>query len=216
MQKYFEMREEQEIERQKYLNEMRQMAYRKSGFPKEIDGAFLAAEVIYEREKQIELNKVLKQRDREVEAEFAEKVRKGVIDEKQEKEEKERKRREKNKEFAELYLKEYVCFLFNAVIHLFICIRIRERKEREEKMRREKIKAEITDYVNATIEMEDIEKCRRQEVCLQNIPNQIANFTFNSFVFFYIYTFTNYWKPLLDPRKQRNGEKTITKTSRYC
>lgn len=108
MQKFFEMREEQEKKRQKYVDEMRLKVYRKTGFPKEIDSALAAAEVLYEREKEIEVKDMLKQRQREVEAEYAAKVKKGAEDEKRENMEKERKRREKNKEYAKLYLKECV------------------------------------------------------------------------------------------------------------
>lgn len=109
MQTFFEMRKEQEAVRQKYVDEMRQRIYRKTGFPKEIDSALCAAEVIYEREKQIEIKKLIEQKEREIEAGFAAKVKKGVIDEKVENEEKAKKRREKNVEFAKLYLKEYLC-----------------------------------------------------------------------------------------------------------
>lgn len=108
MQNFFEMRKEQEKERQKYVDDMRLKAYRRTGFPREIDAAFVAAEFIFEREKAVELKEMLKQRQREVEAEYAEKVRIGAENEKLENKEKARKRREKNEEFAKLYLKEYV------------------------------------------------------------------------------------------------------------
>lgn len=87
---------------------MRQKVYRKTGFPREIDAALGTAEVIYERKKQIEIKRLLEQRLREVEAEYAKWVQKGVVDEKKEKEEKARKQRERNEKFAKLYLKEYV------------------------------------------------------------------------------------------------------------
>lgn len=94
--------------RQKYVDEMMQKNFRKSGCPREIDVAFGTAEVIYERQKQLEVKKFLEQREKEVEAEYAKHVRKGVEDEKRENEEKARKQREKNEEYARLCLKQSV------------------------------------------------------------------------------------------------------------
>lgn len=108
MQKFFAMRQEQEKERQKYVDEMRLRVYRKTGFPKEIDSALAAAEVIYERGKEIEVKAMLRQRQIEEQEEYASKVKKGAEEEKEENKEKARRRREKNEEFARLYLKEYV------------------------------------------------------------------------------------------------------------
>lgn len=100
------IQKEQEVVRQKYIDEMRENMYRKVGFPKEIDGALLFAEVLREREKQLEFKEMLRQKERDQEAEHAAKVKQGVIDEAKENEDKMRKRREKNIAYSNLYLKE--------------------------------------------------------------------------------------------------------------
>lgn len=116
MQRFFEMRKEQDIIRQQYVSEMRQKIYEETGFPREINNAFRTAEVMYERKKQIEIKKLCEKQVQELDDKFAENVKKNALNEKQENEEKERKRREKNKEFAMLYLKE--------LVYIFSCIEL--------------------------------------------------------------------------------------------
>lgn len=106
MQRFLELRQEQEAIRQKFVQDAKKSIYISQGFPRVLTSALITSEVMYEREKQIEMQKLLQDHEVEVEAKFAQKVKEAAEQEKIENVEKEKKFREKNIEFKKLYMKE--------------------------------------------------------------------------------------------------------------
>lgn len=102
MQTYLLLRKEQEKKRDEFIKEMREAAYKETGYPRDINAALLCSEVLYEREKQMEFNEMLKRKMEEQEREYAEKVKRDAEQEKIEKEEERKKLLEQK-----LYLKEF-------------------------------------------------------------------------------------------------------------
>lgn len=104
MQKFFEIRKEQEQIRAAYVNKVRKQIYRSTGFARDLTSAFVQSEVQFEREKQIELNKILKNHDIEEEAKYAELVMVNAKKEVEEKKEQLEKKYAKDREYGQ-YLK---------------------------------------------------------------------------------------------------------------
>lgn len=104
MQRFFEIRQEQEKIRKEYVDKVRQQIFRSTGYAKELTSAFIQSEFLYEREKQKEFNKFLQKHDDEEEAKFAETVKENAIKEVEEKKEKLIKKQQKDREYGE-YLK---------------------------------------------------------------------------------------------------------------
>lgn len=95
---------EQEEIRQQYIDSAKRNMYIKKGYPRDLNGARLLSEVMYEREKQRELASVLKDHEKDVAAEYAAKVKQGVIDEERERNETNEKVWKKKMELRKNYL----------------------------------------------------------------------------------------------------------------
>lgn len=106
MQQFFEMRKDQEKVMEKYVEDMRKVMFRGKGYPKELDGALLFSEALYEREKQKEFSGIIRQKQIEQEKEHANKVKRDAEEEKKEKAELEEKLQRKKKEYREMVTKQ--------------------------------------------------------------------------------------------------------------
>lgn len=100
------MRKEQEKLREQFVKDMQQVAYKETGYPRELNGALLISEVYYEREKQKEFEAMLKKRKDEEEKEYAEKVKRDAEEELKEKEEEKKKMSEQKQFLKEFYYKQ--------------------------------------------------------------------------------------------------------------
>lgn len=92
--------------KEKFVKEMQEAAYRKTGYPRDLNAALFCSEVFYEREKQIEFEAMIKKKLEEQEREYAEKVKRDAEEEKKEKEEEKRKLHEQKLHLKEFYYKQ--------------------------------------------------------------------------------------------------------------
>lgn len=104
MQKYFEIRKEQEQMRAEYIDKVNKHIFRSTGYAKELTSAFIESEMLYEREKQKEFGQFLKKHNDDQEAKHAEKIKENARKEVEEKKEQQRKIIEKEREYG-AYLK---------------------------------------------------------------------------------------------------------------
>lgn len=88
---FYKMRAEQEEIRKKYVEKVKKDLFLSSGYPKQLTSALLMSETLYEREKQIEFDNMLKKHEEEVAKEMADKVREEAERDKREDEEKRQK-----------------------------------------------------------------------------------------------------------------------------
>ena len=80
--------------------------YYGKAFPRQLNGALLEADAIYEREKQIEFKKILLEHEKEVEKTYSKYVKKEVEEEVRERQEQHEKEIQKKEQLKRIYLKE--------------------------------------------------------------------------------------------------------------
>lgn len=111
-QKYLMLRKEQEEIRDKFIAKAKEALYTTNNeYAKRLNGAVVCAHVLKEREKQLELAEAIKKHQMEEEALYAEKVKRGVIEEQVEKQQQEEIANQKKKELRKFYLNECVTTL---------------------------------------------------------------------------------------------------------
>lgn len=104
MQKFFELRKEQEKMRAEYVDKVKKQIFRTTGYAKQLTSGFIESEVLYEREKQKEFEKFLENHEAEEESKYANEVNENAKKEKDEKREQQRKKKQQEKEYGQ-YLK---------------------------------------------------------------------------------------------------------------
>lgn len=104
MQRFFEIRKEQEQIRAAFIDKVNKQIYRSTGYAKDLTSALVQSEVHYEREKQKEFNEFLKKHDVEEESKYAEMVKENARKEAEEKKELLLKKNTNAREYGE-YLK---------------------------------------------------------------------------------------------------------------
>lgn len=112
MNKYLQLRKEQERIRQEYVDKSRKTIYTSTEYPRRLNGALVLSHVLKEREKQVELAEKIKKHQREEEEIYAEKVKAGVAEEEMEKEEERIQQLKKKAKLKKLYISEYLHKLF--------------------------------------------------------------------------------------------------------
>lgn len=80
-----------------YIEKVRRRLYLKKDFPTNLTYAMKCGEVEVGRQKQIEFKKFLANHEKELDVEYAKKIKQGALDEVREKEEAKQKRREAEK-----------------------------------------------------------------------------------------------------------------------
>ncbi|XP_031354233.1 calponin homology domain-containing protein DDB_G0272472-like isoform X2 [Photinus pyralis] len=108
MERFFKIRAEQEGIRQQYISDARRRIYLTKEHPKALTSALILSEVIYEREKQLEFDKKIKQHEEEELAKRTQKIKEDAIKEVEENKAKEKKIREKNSELGKEYLRHII------------------------------------------------------------------------------------------------------------
>lgn len=106
LEKYTVLRKEQEEMRKNFMADIKKKMFIEKQNPRNLANAFVFSHVLKERDKQVELNKVIKEKYRQQEDEYAEKVKMAALEEEMEKEAKRRSDAIKKQKFRETFLKE--------------------------------------------------------------------------------------------------------------
>nr|CAI5868545.1 unnamed protein product [Callosobruchus analis] len=146
MARFYELRKEQERIRNEYVEKVRHDIYIETGNARQLTGAYVEAEAMYEREKQLELKNKIKQHEIEEEAKWAKKVKEGAEEEVKEKQAKTGKEREKNLEFSKKLLKQ-----------------IEENAKTQAEEREKQVQNERMDSIKAAREQECLEELEKIE-----------------------------------------------------
>lgn len=101
MQRFFEIRKEQEKIRVEYVDKVKKQIFRTTGYAKELTSGFITSEALHEREKQIEFKMFLKKHQNEDEAKYAQLVKENARKEVEEKNEQHIKKLEKDKQYSQ-------------------------------------------------------------------------------------------------------------------
>ncbi|CAH2005397.1 unnamed protein product [Acanthoscelides obtectus] len=104
MARFYELRREQERIRNEYVAKVKHDIYIDSGNARQLTGAYVEAEAMYERERQTELQKKIKQHEAQEEAKWAQKVKEGAEEEAKGKQEGAEKEKVRKAEFSKKLL----------------------------------------------------------------------------------------------------------------
>nr|CAH7736421.1 unnamed protein product [Callosobruchus chinensis] len=104
MARFYELRKEQERIRNEYVEKVKHDIYIETGNARQLTGAYVEAEAMYERERQLELKNKIKQHEAEEEARWTMKIKEDAKREAEEKQANSDKERVKNMEFSKKLL----------------------------------------------------------------------------------------------------------------
>lgn len=106
LEKYTVLRKEQEEMRKNFLSDAKKRMSIEKQNPRNLTNAFVFSHVLKEREKQVEFNKAVKEKYRQQDEEYAEKVKMAALEEEMEKQAKRQSDAIKKQKLKEIYLKE--------------------------------------------------------------------------------------------------------------
>ncbi|KAK4873720.1 hypothetical protein RN001_013080 [Aquatica leii] len=161
MERFYILRGEQETLRQKYISDAKKKIYLTKGHPKGLTSALILSEVLYEREKQMELDQEILEHELDEAAKYAESVKEGARQEEKEKMEERQKEYEKKMENRKLYLNE-----------------IQQREETNRKQRQDRIDKERQDIANMEKEFARIKQIETEDEQQRrdNTKKEVAEF----------------------------------------
>ncbi|KAF5306239.1 hypothetical protein FQA39_LY08937 [Lamprigera yunnana] len=143
---FYKLRSGQEALRQKYIAEARRKIYLAKGHPKNLTGALILSEVLYERQKQIELEKKISKQEQEELDKYAQFIVDGAMEEKATNEAYQQKLENNKKEMKEIYLKD-----------------IAKREEERRKEKNERLKQEQKDITEMQEELKKQKQYQDEE-----------------------------------------------------
>ncbi|XP_076261669.1 uncharacterized protein LOC143197051 [Rhynchophorus ferrugineus] len=146
MQKFMELRKEQEEIRKQYRDKVKKQIFMTTGYARALTSALVTSEVIYEREKQVELQQKIKQHEIEEDRKYDEIILARALEEKEEKIREKEKQKEKQKVYGD-NLKKI----------------IKEKEDLEKTLKVNRIAKEAIDNIEAVREMEKLKKLQQEE-----------------------------------------------------
>lgn len=106
LEKFMVLRKEQEEMRKNFMADIKKRMIAEKQNPRNLTNAYVFSHILKEREKQVELNKVIKEKYRQQEDEYAEKIKMAALEEEMEKEAKRQSDAIKKQKLRATFLKE--------------------------------------------------------------------------------------------------------------